>query len=260
MDCLETRRSTLLDFGVSDDEAFAVGLACGGRIRVLVEPVGTALKEDMLATLVAARAARDAVLYAVDTDIWERHLVPASPSNSDVQRRMFRTDTSGFEGAVFYGVHNPPLRLLIVGAVHIAQPLTAIARMAGYDPVLIDPRAAFASDTRFPGEALHIDYPDDVLNAIGIDARTAVITLSHDPKIDDPALTLALPSAAFYVGALGSTRTHAKRVDRLLSAGVSEADMNRLHAPIGLDVGAATPTEIAVAVMAEITQVLRQPS
>jgi xanthine dehydrogenase accessory factor len=173
---------------------------------------------------------------------------------------MFRTDTSGFEGAVFYGVHNPPLRLLIVGAVHIAQPLTAIARMAGYDPVLIDPRAAFASDTRFPGEALHIDYPDDVLNAIGIDARTAVITLSHDPKIDDPALTLALPSAAFYVGALGSTRTHAKRVDRLLSAGVSEADMNRLHAPIGLDVGAATPTEIAVAVMAEITQVLRQPS
>jgi xanthine dehydrogenase accessory factor len=135
-----------------------------------------------------------------------------------------------------------------------------MARLAGYDVTVIDPREAFASETRFPGETLVHDWPDEALAAHGLDLRTAVVCLSHDPKIDDPALTAALRSGAFYVGALGSTRTHAKRVERLRAAGLSEGEIARIDAPIGLDIGARTPAEIAVAILAEMTERLRRPA
>ena len=254
LDALETGRSTILEFGVSDDEAFAVGLACGGTIRVMVEPVGEALPEPLLADLVAARGVGEPVGYAVDTGAWTRDLIrPGDALAGD----RFAADRSGFEGQTFVAVHNPPLRLVAVGGVHIAQPLVAMAAMAGYAPTVVDPREAFASADRFPGTALRHDWPDAALEAMGLDARCAVVALTHDPKLDDPALAVALRSPAFYVGALGSTRTHAKRVARLAEAGLGEAELGRLHAPIGLAIGAASPAEIAVAILAEITARLR---
>ncbi|MGB8624385.1 MAG: XdhC family protein [Paracoccaceae bacterium] len=259
LEALEDGRARLLEYGVSDDEAFAVGLACGGTIRVMVEPVGKDLPEDLLADLVTRREGRDPVAYAVDTQTWQRRLTDASdPDLGDEIAARFRSDKSGFEGDVFIAVHNPPLRMAVIGAVHIAQPLLQMARLAGYDPTLIDPRPAFASDTRFPGETILEDYPDEVLPEYGLDARTAVVTLSHDPKIDDPAIVEALRSDVFYLGCLGSSRTHAKRVARLKEAGFADADIGRIHAPVGLDIGAKSPAEIAIAVMAEITRTLRQ--
>lgn len=255
LDLMRGGAAKLLEFGVSDDEAFAVGLACGGRIRVLLEPVGGSLPVAMLEEIVAARAARRAVAYVADLDGDARRLV--TPEAGYAER--FRMDRSGVEddGCRFVHVHNPPLRLVIVGAVHIAQALVPMARLAGYDVTVIDPRPAFASEARFPDVTLSDDWPDAAMAAIGPDARTAVVTLTHDPKLDDPAIRAALGSAAFYLGCLGSTRTHAKRVARLREAGVSEAALGRIHAPVGLDIGARGPAEIAVSILAQITARLR---
>ncbi|WP_343082423.1 XdhC family protein [Ostreiculturibacter nitratireducens] len=246
----------LLTFGVSDNDAFAVGLACGGTIRVLVEPVGDqldALPEATLAEIVAARAERRPLAYAVDLSTWARRLVPRGEGFAD----RFRGDKSGVEGEEFVAIFNPPLRMIVVGAVHIAQALLPMARACGYDPVLIDPREAFGSSLRFPGEDIRHDWPDEAMAAVGLDTRTAVVTLTHDPKLDDPAIKAALRSEVFYLGCLGSSRTHAKRVTRLAEAGFTEADLSRIHAPIGLDIGAKSPAEIAVSIMAEVTERLR---
>jgi len=260
LELLGTGETRLLEFGVADEDAFAVGLACGGRIRVLVEPVGRAIPEPMLAELVAARAARRPVAYAVNIDTGARRLADASdPTLGGAIAARFRSDKSGFEGEEFVAIHNPPLRMAIVGAVHIAQPLVQMARLAGYDPTLIDPRETFGSAARFPGETIVGDWPDEALAAHGLDARTAVVTLTHDPKLDDPAIQAALRSEIFYLGCLGSTRTHAKRVARLTDSGFTEDEIGRIHAPIGLNIGAQSPAEIALAIMAEITLRLRGP-
>ncbi len=253
IEALEDGQPRLLDYGVSDNDAFAVGLACGGRIRVLVEPVGQALPEALLAELVAARTSREPVAYIVDLSSWTRTL--SAPDAALAER--FRADKSGVEGETFIAIHNPPLRMIVVGAVHIAQALVPMARACGYDPYLIDPREAFGSSARFPGETISHEWPDEAMSAIGLDARTAVVTLTHDPKLDDPAIVAALNSKVFYLGCLGSTRTHAKRVDRLRQAGFDDTAIARIHAPIGLDIGAQTPAEIAVSVMAQITLTLR---
>ena len=273
LEALEEGRPRLLSYGVSDDEAFAVGLACGGRIRVLVEPVGPApgLEEALLASLVAARAEARAVAMVTDLEAWGRRLVPLAEVGAEVGAggeigagadlaARFRADRSGVEedGRHFVAIHNPPLRLVVVGAVHIAQPLVAMARLAGFAPFLVDPREAFGAAHRFPGETISHDWPDAALAAHGLDARTAVVTLTHDPKLDDPAIMAALRAPVFYLGCLGSTRTHAKRVERLRVAGFTEAEIGRIHAPVGLDIGARSPAEIAVAVLAEIVARLRK--
>ncbi|MCE6951585.1 XdhC family protein [Cereibacter sphaeroides] len=255
-EALQDGRSRLLTFGVSDDQAFAVGLACGGTIRVMVEPVGAALSEAMLADLVDARAARRPTALMVRTDTWQHRL--AGPEEPAVAARL-RTDRSGLEeDGWFVGVHNPPLRLIVVGAVHIAQPLLAMARIAGYEPTLIDPRSAFGSAARFPGETILDDWPDEAMARLAPDARTAVVTLTHDPKLDDPAILATFATKAFYLGCLGSPRTHAKRLDRLRAAGVAEDQIARIHAPVGLDIGAKSPAEIAIAILAQITERLRR--
>ena len=253
LEALDEGEARLLEFGVSDEDAFAVGLACGGTIRVLVEPIGKVLPEPMLAELVAARSAREPVAYEVNTNTGHRAL------RRNVYAERLRMDRSGFEedGETFVAVHNPPLRLLVVGAVHIAQALVPMARIAGYDPAIIDPRDAFASSARFPGETILTDWPDEAVAKFGLDARTAIVLLTHDPKLDDPALQAALDAGVFYIGALGSTRTHAKRVDRMKAAGFTEEQISRIHGPIGLDIGAAGPAEIAVAILAQMTAVLR---
>jgi xanthine dehydrogenase accessory factor len=253
LEALEDGQARELEFGVSDDDAFAVGLACGGTIRILVEPIGTVMPERLLADLCAARARRKAVAYVVDLDTGTRRL---DDEGHDVR---FRMDKSGFEDETrtFVAIHNPPLRMVVVGAVHIAQALMPMARIAGYDPVIIDPREAFGNENRFPGERIVNDWPDEAVAAEGLDGRTALVLLTHDPKLDDPALEVSLKSACFYIGALGSKRTHAKRVSRLAEKGFTADQIARIHGPVGLNIGAAGPSEIAVAVLAEATRVLR---
>jgi len=254
MDALEEGTARELEFGVSDQDAFAVGLACGGTIRVLVEPVGQVFPEPLLAELAQHRASRTPVAYVADLDSGARSLVRSGYDAA------FRMDRSGFvdDSRTFVGIHNPPLRLIIVGAVHIAQALVPMARVAGYDPTLIDPREAFGSDARFPGETILHDWPDEAIQKLGLDTRTALVLLTHDPKLDDPALERALRANCFYIGALGSKRTHAKRVERLIGSGFTEDEIAQIHGPIGLDIGASGPAEIAVSVLAEMTRVLRQ--
>jgi xanthine dehydrogenase accessory factor len=260
LDALQDCKSRILTFGVSDETAFAAGLACGGTIRVLVEPIGDgpeALPEALLEALIAARVAPRALAVVTSPATWTRTLV--QPGEDPATDARFKSDRSGMEeDGRFIAIHNPPLRLIVIGAVHIAQPLLAIARTCGYAPSLIDPRAAFGSEARFPGETILDDWPDEALARLAPDARTAIVTLTHDPKLDDPAIRFALNSPAFYLGCLGSTRTHAKRVERLTDAGFTPGQIARIHAPVGLDIGARTPAEIAVSILAQITETLRK--
>jgi len=171
-----------------------------------------------------------------------------------------RSRTVEIEGSrYFVHIFNPPRRLIVVGAVHIAQSLVPMASLTGYAVTVVDPRGAFATDARFPDVTLSQAWPDEALDALSPDRRTAVVTLTHDPKLDDPALAVALRSDAFYIGALGSRRTHARRLDRLRELGFGENEFARIHGPIGLDIGAVSPAEIAISIMGEITQVMHRP-
>ena len=267
LEALEDGRPRLLEFGVRDEDAFAVGLACGGAIHVLVEPIGVGdgPLEQTIRDLAAARAKRRQIAYVVELDGWSRLLIDRAagcPLGEEVRRAM-DADQSGFaaleDGRWFIGVHNPPLRLVLVGAVHIAQPLRTMAEALGYDVTIVDPRDAFASEARFPGARLSREWPDAGLDAAGLDARTAVVTLTHDPKLDDPAIMRALRSDVFYLGCLGSRKTHAARVERLQAAGFAPEEIARIHAPLGLDIGAKSPAEIALSALGQITERLRRP-
>jgi len=255
LDAMGDKRHRVLEYGVTDDEAFAVGLACGGTIRILLEPVGGGLSPVVLEDLVDRRQRAEVVGQATSVASGQAHLLGPSAMED-----RLRQDLSGFEpdGDTFVTLHAPPLRLAVVGGVHIAQALVPMARLAGYAVTVIDPREAFASADRFPATLLDHDWPDDAMERFNPDGRSAVVLLTHDPKLDDPALQVALQSPAFYVGALGSTRTHAKRVARMAEAGLSAEAMARLDAPIGLNIGAKTPGEIAIAILAAMTQTLRQ--
>ncbi len=256
IEALDRGERKVLEYGVSDADAFSVGLACGGTIRILLEPVGSALSVETLKTLVDHRARRVPIAYCVNVKTGESRL-----TSSEFEDR-FRADKSGFleDGETFIAIHNPPLRLIVVGAVHIAQALVPMARIAGFDPVIIEPRASFGSQARFPGVTIIEDWPDEAMEQIGVDGRTAVVLLTHDPKLDDPALIIALRNTPYYIGALGSKRTHAKRIERMSAHGFSETDIGRIHGPIGLDIGSATPSEIALSILAQMVQTLRRPS
>ena len=158
----------------------------------------------------------------------------------------------------FIQIFNPPRRLIIIGAVHIAQVFSAMAAMAGYEVIVVDPRGAFATEARFPKVTLSTEWPDEALEALDIDKRTAIVTLTHDPKLDDPALKVALAREPFYIGALGSRKTHASRVERLTAAGISQQAIERINAPVGMDIGAVSPAEIAVSILAQMTAALRR--
>ncbi len=256
LEALEDGETKLLEYGISDGDAFAVGLACGGTIRVLVEPVGEGgMPKEMLEALVEARAARMPVAYEVALDGSRRALVDEGHED------RFRKDRSGIEEdtKTFIAIHNPPLRLIVVGAVHIAQALVPMAQIAGFDPFVVDPREAFGSQARFPNGRVINDWPDAALEEVGVDTRTALVLLTHDPKLDDPALHVGLRSGAFYIGALGSKRTHAARVERLTEAGFDPHTIARINGPVGLDIGAAGPAEIAVSILAQMIEALRQP-
>jgi len=224
------------------------------------------VKLDVLHDLNAERTARRAAVLVTDTASGAQRLVKAAQVKTDalkdVLEKRLRMAKSGMEdtpqGRVFLTVYVPSPKLVITGAVHISQALAPIAQLLGYDVTIVDPRTAFASIERFPDVKVIAEWPDVALPPLSIDHYTAFVDLTHDPKIDDPALEHALARECFYIGALGSRKTHAKRVERLKQAGISEADLARIHAPIGLDIEAVSPAEIAVAIMGEITQVLRQ--
>lgn len=163
------------------------------------------------------------------------------------------------DARTFIHIFNPPKRMIVVGAVHIAQSLAPMAALSGYDAAIIDPRGAFATAERFPGVTLIDEWPDDAMPKLAPDRRTAIVTLTHDPKIDDPALIAALKSDAFYIGSLGSRRTHASRLERLRAEGFGEAELGRIHGPVGLDIGAVSPAEIAISILGQITEVLHRP-
>ncbi|HEY6383379.1 MAG TPA: XdhC family protein [Pseudolabrys sp.] len=224
------------------------------------------MKLDVLHTLNSERSARRAVVLVTDVASGEQRLVKAADAPkdalNDVLDKRLRMGKSGMEetpqGRVFLTVYVPSPRLVITGAVHISQTLAPIGQLLGYDVIIVDPRTAFASIERFPDVKVIAEWPDVALPPLGIDHYTAFVALTHDPKIDDPALKHALAHDCFYVGALGSKKTHARRVDRLKQAGLTDADIARIHAPIGLEIEAVSPAEIAVAIMGEITQVLRK--
>ncbi len=225
------------------------------------------MKLPLFEAIQKARAEKRAAVLVTDLESGAQTLLADGGESGDfpldeemraAAEEAIRSDKSARLGErYFLQVFNPPLRLIVVGAVHIAQALAPLAQIAGYEVTIVDPRKAWATPERFPGLSILDLWPDEGLESLSIDHRTAVITLTHDPKLDDPALQVALRSQAFYVGALGSTRTHAKRVARLEEAGFSQEEIARIHAPLGLAIGAKSPAEIALSALAQMTQVLR---
>lgn len=263
--CIADGTPRQLDYAGDAKWPWEVGLPCGGTIRVYVEllcpkfaaalnardqghvtALITNLATGAYAQMTAQTASGDPAILSQMQEIW-----PESAS-------AWRTELVSAEGGdLFIEVHRPALRLMIIGATHLAQSLSAMAALYGYDVIVIDPRAAYLTAERFGAKNLMPDSPAEALAALQPDAATAVIAVSHDPKIDDPALIAALRSAAFYIGALGSRKAHAARQERLRAAGFDDDALARIHGPVGLDIGAVSPPEIAGAILAQITQILR---
>jgi len=280
LEVMASGASRVLEFGVSDETAWEVGLACGGKVEVFVEAVapeaGRGITRALLEELLEARRTKRSVVLVTPMGGGAHRLVPAgsgdpvagapgAPGPSDpltaavaqVARRDQAEVVDLAGGALLVEPHLAPLRLIIVGAVHVAQPLAEMAALAGFAVTIVDPRRAFATAARFPGQALVVSWPDVALAELLPDARTAVVTLTHDPKLDDPALVAALGSPAFYVGCLGSQKTHGARRVRLGEQGIGAVALDRLRGPVGLRIGARTPPEIAVSILAEIVAALR---
>lgn len=229
------------------------------------------MTRDLLARLLADVAARKTVVVATNLATGESRLVrpfEAEPGadaamTAAAREAAARDESTKVEregGALFLRVFNPPVQVVIIGAVHIAQPLAPMIRLAGYEAVVVDPRRAFATEARFENTPLVREWPDEALAKLGIGRRTAIVTMTHDPKIDDPALVAALRSDAFYVGSLGSKKTQAARRDRLRAMGFSDAELERIRGPVGLPIGARTPGEIGIAILSQIVQALRLPA
>lgn len=262
LDILKGAPAQVLDFGVTDQQAWDVGLACGGAVKVLVRdfapliPLYTQARAALISGEPSALVTR---LDSGETVALDAGGLPDAVA--EAARKALKDDRSraysGDDGDWFIEIVAPPRRLIVVGAVHIAQALVPMAAMTGFQVTVVDPRRAYASDTRFPGVDVRTDWPDEALDDLKPDSRTAIVTLTHDPKLDDPALDRALRSPAFYIGSLGSSRTQAKRVERLAEVRFDEAAIQRIHGPIGLRIGAQSPAEIAVSILAEIIARMR---
>jgi len=225
------------------------------------------MKRDVLQQIIEATSRKHAFATVTDTGTGAQSMVRAhdqfgalaidSPQLAEIRRRVSADQSGVMENGWFVRVYSPPARMVIVGAVHIAQALAPMAQLAGFEVIVIDPREAFVRSGDLAGIRAIVAWPDDGMNEVKPDARTAVVTLTHDPKLDDPALAAALRSDAFYVGALGSRKTHAKRLERLAALGFDDAQTARIHGPVGLDISALTPAEIAVSIIAQVVEKLR---
>ncbi len=267
MDVLEDGKARKIEFGVADETAWRVGLSCGGRIGVYLQPLTGETDRNHIKLLNASKAGRQpaALLSNLGTGASSVMLYASDAQDAALAAAFENGVRSGKSGVVqsqdgeeyFLSMQVPATRIVVVGAVHISQALVPIAQTAGFDITIVDPRTAFASPERFPDVPLLAEWPEDVMDQLKFDPFTAVAVVTHDPKIDDLPLIEALKAGCFYVGALGSRKTHAKRRERLLAAGLTEEDFARIKAPIGIDIGAANPAEIAVAVLAQIIVALR---
>ncbi len=252
INAIKTNEGQRLDFGVADETAWNVGLSCGGQIAILVTPVGSGgIAPETMAHFSSELQARRSVMLCLDATTGKL----TKQSSVDVRQ----TSIFDEESNLFYFVHSPPRRLMIVGGVHITQFLAPMAKFSGYDVTVIDPREMFMADGRFDGIECVVGWPDEIMQARGLDAGTAIVTLTHDAKIDDLGLQAGLASDAFYIACLGSRRSHASRCARLKEAGVDMADLKRLRGPAGLNIGALTPAEIAVSILAEMIATERRP-
>jgi xanthine dehydrogenase accessory factor len=255
LDVIEGASPRLLTFGVADETAWRAGLPCGGVISVHIEKLGS-LHADLFAAMREEHGSRRACLISTPLDggapVLLRQDSDGPPVLLECLARGRSRPVEIEDERIFAYVHRPPTRLVVIGAVHVGQALAPMARLAGFEVAIIDPRAAFAASERFPGMTLIASWPEEALPPLGLDCFTAVAALSHNPRIDDAALRVALASDCFYVGALGSVASHAQRMERLAAQGVDARALARLHAPIGLDIGALSPAEIAVSIMAEI--------
>ncbi len=264
-EAMASAKPKTLQFSVAEETAWAVGLACGGTIRIFVEPLVPGHNLDVLAELANTLSGRKSAALVTDLASGTHSLAHEAsdvrpelrPALHEAFARNKSAVVEGKHGDVLINVFSPPVRLVVVGAVHVAQALVKMARILGYEVVVVDPRSAFATKERFGDVAIREEWPGDVMPELGIDTRTAIVTLSHESRIDEPALIRALKSDAFYVGAMGSKKTHAGRAARLAEAGVAPEDIARIHAPIGLDIGATGPAEIALSIIAEITAAQR---
>ncbi len=238
IETLASRKTVRRDYGVADEKAWDVGLACGGKISVLVQPVAEhGFAPALIDRIITASQDGETVWTVTDLARGETHeKTPDRAENPDA----------------FLLAYAPPFRLMIVGAVHISQALVPLAKLMGFAPLIVDPRTSFAAAQRFNDIDVDTRWPDEALEDWKPNAASAVVTLTHDPKLDDPALQIALQSPAFYIAALGSRRTHSARRERLQAAGFDEMDINRIHGPAGLEIGAASPPEIALSIMAEL--------
>lgn len=255
----QNRGSQVLEFGVADETAWSVGLSCGGKIRIYVFPIGeSGMSPSILTALHESQTSRVPIATITDLTTGEISIydsTAAHPMSNHIDSQ-FRLSRSGcvFDGdkEFFINIYVPSCRLVLIGAVHIAQHLYPMAQSCSFDVLIVDPRTAFATSNRFSGVRLLCEWPQDVLSELSLDSFTALAALSHDPKIDDVALIEALRSDCFYVGALGSRKTHDKRLKRLKELGVSDSHCNSISSPIGLDIAASGPAEIAVSILSQI--------
>ena len=262
LDVLATGTPQTLSFGIADETAWRAGLACGGRIRVQVSRLEAEHGRELLSAIDAAAAARLPIAVRLRLDDGSMRVVsPSDPHQAEIaaalalsQSRLLETP----DGDVFIHAITPPVRIAIIGATHIAQILTGLAQAIGYAVLVIDPRSAFTSPTRFDGDAVLTSWPDAHLQDLSNDPFTAIVTLTHVDHIDDEALSIALKSPCRYVGALGSRKTMEKRAARLKASGLSDSDIARIQAPIGMSIGAKSPGEIAVSILAQIIAAFRK--
>jgi xanthine dehydrogenase accessory factor len=259
LDMIAMGGQQMLEFGVADETAWRAGLSCGGRIRVFVQSID-ANRADLLAAFNAERVMRRPCILMTNIASGKQRLVRAADVDSepmaDILKERLRLGKSGIVEwggeELFLRVETPPVRLVVIGAVHVSQMLAPIVSLAGFDMIIIDPRNAFATPERFPGVQLITEWPEVALASLHLDHYTAMVLLTHDPRIDDQGLTEALRADCFYIGALGSRKTHANRLERMRAKGFGDAVLKRIHAPIGLDIGAVSPAEIAVSIAGEI--------
>jgi xanthine dehydrogenase accessory factor len=259
-DAMTSGAPKLLAFGVDEETAWRAGLPCGGKVEIILEPLTRERDAVMLDRILEARRKREPLAVVTEIATGARRLVlgdgePAEVLNCLASGESRLVDVP--QGRLFLRTFMPPVRIVIAGATHIGQMLAALARQTGYDVVVVDPRAAFGNEERIGSTELVTGWPETAFPAVGLDSRTAVVAVTHASHIDDEALTVALRSPCFYIGALGSKRTHAKRLERLKSAGFGDAELTRIHAPIGLAIGAKGPAEIAISILAEIIKVVR---
>jgi xanthine dehydrogenase accessory factor len=260
LDVIETGRPETLSFGIADETAWRSGLACGGKIRVHVMRLDPKADLAYLDRLDAAAAGRTPVIVTTRLADGKRQILEAESTTEPELAEALRRGRSAVDasGETFLHALTPPPRIIIVGATHIAQHLAAMATAAGYDVKVLDPRSAFASPARFDASQLMTSWPEDGFAKFAADPFSAIVTLTHVDQFDDEALTIALKSPCRYIGSLGSRKTHAKRVTRLKAAGFSDADIARIHAPVGMDISAETPGEIATSILAQIIAAFRK--